>query len=123
VVCGVVSHRSTNRAMATRVHEPEAPAAAASEPWTIEDSRLLYNTAGWGISFFDINDAGHVVVRPDRSQPERALDLFEIARDLEAQGVGLPLLLRFSDILRSRIASLSQRFRIAIDEFRYEGAY
>jgi arginine decarboxylase len=109
--------------MATRVHEQEATPPAASDTWTIEDSRLLYNTAGWGINFFDINEEGHVIVRPDRSQPERTLDLFELAQDLEAQGVGLPLLLRFSDILRSRIASLSQRFKNAIEEFRYEGKY
>jgi arginine decarboxylase len=43
--------------------------------------------------------------------------------DLEQQGVGLPLLLRFSEILRSRIESLSQKFGAAIDEFGYEGNY
>jgi arginine decarboxylase len=109
--------------MATRVHDKESANAAVEEPWTVEDSRQLYNMEGWGIGFFDVNSAGHVVVRPDRAQPDRELDLFELARDLEAQGVGLPLLLRFSDVLRSRIAALSQRFRIAIEEFRYEGAY
>jgi arginine decarboxylase len=109
--------------MATRVHETEPERAAAEESWTIEDSRLLYNTSGWGIGYFDVNEAGHVIVRPDRAHPDRALDLFEIARDLEAQGVGLPLLLRFSDILRSRIVSLSQRFRKAIEEFKYDGEY
>ena len=109
--------------MATRMHEAEPAPVVAPEPWTVEDSRLLYNTSGWGIGYFDITDEGHVVVRPDRSKPDRALDLFEIARDLEAQGVGLPLLLRFSDILRSRIVSLSQRFVKAIDEFKYDGEY
>ena len=43
--------------------------------------------------------------------------------DLEEQGVALPLLLRFSDILRSRIESLSERFAAAIEEFDYEGGY
>ena len=38
----------------------------------------------------------------------------ELAMDLEQQGVGLPLLLRFSEILRSRIESLSQKFGAAI---------
>ncbi len=41
--------------------------------------------------------------------------------DLQAQGVGLPLLLRFSDILRSRIATLAEVFSKAIGEFGYEG--
>ncbi|MDQ6690410.1 MAG: biosynthetic arginine decarboxylase [Gemmatimonadota bacterium] len=93
------------------------------EPWTIESARSLYNVEGWGIGFFDINEAGHVVVRPDREKTDRELDLFELANDLEEQGVGLPLLLRFSDILRSRIESLNEKFSRARAEFAYEGGY
>ncbi|HJR43528.1 MAG TPA: biosynthetic arginine decarboxylase [Gemmatimonadaceae bacterium] len=109
--------------MATHVAEP-VPAPPASNPsWSIEDSRSLYNIEGWGIGFFDINEKGHVVVRPDKAHPERELDLYDVSMDLAEQGVGLPVLLRFSDILRSRIESLSQRFLHAIEEFQYEGKY
>ncbi|HEU4642734.1 MAG TPA: biosynthetic arginine decarboxylase [Gemmatimonadaceae bacterium] len=108
--------------MATRVAEPASPPPAASA-WTIEDSRALYNVEGWGIGFFDVNEKGHVVVRPDKSHPERGLDLYELAMDLAEQGIGLPMLLRFSDILRSRIEVIGQRFRNAIREFNYEGDY
>jgi arginine decarboxylase len=90
--------------------------------WTIEDSRDLYNIDGWGIGYFGINELGHVSVHPTR-QPERGLDLYELAMDLDAQGVGLPLLLRFSDILRTRIEMLQERFRGAIQEFEYTGEY
>src|SRR5688500_15199345 len=93
------------------------------EPWTIASARSLYNIEGWGIGYFDINEEGHVVVRPDRERSERELDLFELANDLEAQGVGLPLLLRFSDILRSRLESLNERFTEARQEFGYTGGY
>ena len=95
----------------------------ADESWTIDSARSLYNIEGWGIGYFDINDKGHVVVRPDGENPLRELDLFELANDLEAQGVGLPLLLRFSDILRSRIESLTERFDRAIHEYGYTGGY
>src|SRR3954471_22502413 len=108
--------------MATTTDPVEAPATAA-EPWTIESARALYNIEGWGAGFFDISDRGNVVVRPDRAHPERELDLLDLARDLEEQGVALPVLLRFSDILRSRIEQLSQRFRAAIKEFEYGGSY
>src|SRR5690606_21375073 len=90
--------------------------------WTIDDSRELYNVDGWGIGYFGINEKGHVTVHPTRD-PNRGLDLFEMAMDLQAQGVGLPLLLRFSDILRTRIVGLAERFRTAIREFDYEGGY
>lgn len=95
----------------------------SDEPWTTERSRSLYNIEGWGNGYFNINDRGHVVVRPDQDENGRELDLYELAMDLEAQGVGLPLLLRFSDILKSRIESLAERFANAIREFRYEGTY
>src|SRR5256885_4373559 len=94
-----------------------------AEPWTVAKAKALYNVEGWGIGFFDINEAGHVVVRPDRERPERELDLFELANDLEEQGVGLPLLLRFSDVLRSRIESLNEKFARAREEYSYQGGY
>ena len=108
--------------VADRSTEPAAAAPPAA-PWTIDDSRALYNVEGWGIGFFDINERGHVVVRPDKSRPDRELDLHELARDLQEQGISLPVLVRFSDILRSRIETLSGRFRNAIEEFAYEGGY
>src|SRR5258705_13822407 len=100
---------STRILPATKNSHPPPPTPPA-EPWTIGSARTLYNIEGWGIGFFDINEAGHVVVRPDREKTDRELDLFELAMDLEEQGVGLPLLLRFSDILRSRIESLNDKF-------------
>ena len=97
--------------------------AQRQQRWTIEDSRALYNIEGWGAGFFDINERGHVIVRPDKEHPDRSLDLFELASDLEEQGVALPVLLRFADILRSRIEALSTRFQSAIREYEYQGGY
>ena len=107
--------------MATRTDDETAVPEART--WTIEDSRSLYNIEGWGWSFFDVNDEGHVVVRPDRAHPERELDLLRLATDLGEQGISLPVLVRFSDILRSRIEALSERFVHAIDEYEYRGGY
>jgi arginine decarboxylase len=99
------------------------PAAPATDPWSIERARALYNIEGWGAGYFDISDAGSVIVRPDPERPHLSLDLREIAADLEGQGIALPLLLRFSDILKSRIQNLSERFAGAIKEFEYTGGY
>ncbi len=107
--------------MATRTLEESGTQTASH--WTIDDSRDLYNVAGWGIGFFDINEEGHVVVRPDKARKERELDLYELVTDLAEQGVGLPMLLRFSDILRSRIEMIRQRFLHAMEEFGYDGGY
>src|SRR6266576_669542 len=113
---------STRLPAAPKNSAPPAP-SPNGEPWTIASARSLYNVEGWGIGFFAIDARGHVVVRPDKEHPERQLSLYELASDLEEQGVALPVLLRFSDILRSRIEALSERFQNAIAEFEYTGGY
>ncbi|HUG28293.1 MAG TPA: biosynthetic arginine decarboxylase [Gemmatimonadales bacterium] len=95
---------------------------AISTTWTIRDAEKLYNMKGWGLGFFRINEEGHVTVHPDGTAGN-GLDLYKLALDLNAQGIGLPLLIRFSDILRARITTLATDFRRAIEEFDYEGAY
>jgi arginine decarboxylase len=107
--------------MATRIAET-APADSAST-WSIDSARALYNVEGWGAGFFDINEEGHVIVRPDKDRPDHVVDLFDITNDLEEQGIALPVLLRFSDILRSRIEALTTRFEQAREEFAYTGGY
>ncbi|HET9425089.1 MAG TPA: biosynthetic arginine decarboxylase, partial [Gemmatimonadaceae bacterium] len=109
--------------MATRTADlPHAPTPASPE-WSIDAARSLYNIEGWGAGFFDINERGHVIVRPDKDRPDSTIDLHDIAMDLEEQGIALPVLLRFSDILRARIEALTTRFERAIEEFEYTGGY
>jgi arginine decarboxylase len=107
--------------MATHIADTESAVTGTS--WTIDAARALYNIEGWGAGFFDINDRGHVIVRPDRERPDHVVDLYEVTNDLEEQGIALPVLLRFSDILRSRIEHLTTRFEQAAEEFNYTGGY
>lgn len=107
--------------MATRTQPTtEAPTPAA---WSIESARALYNVEGWGAGYFDINERGRVIVRPNPDRPDLTADLRDLAHDLEGQGIALPVLLRFSDILKSRIETLSERFDGAMKEFEYSGGY
>lgn len=109
--------------MATRIAPTAAPDITPAAPWTIDDARALYNIEGWGAGYFDINHQGNVIVRPDPDRPDSTVDLRDLARDLEEQGIQLPVLLRFSDILRSRVVTLSERFAAAMKEFEYTGDY
>jgi arginine decarboxylase len=90
--------------------------------WTVKDSLELYNVAGWGRDFFTINEAGHVEVTP-AGQGSARIDLKELVDDLRSRGCNLPLLIRFSDILRTRVEQLCGAFQQAIAENDYKGAY
>ncbi len=91
--------------------------------WSIAKSAELYQVRGWGEPYFSISERGTVEVRPDPEKPTRAIDLHELVQDLEARGLDLPLLIRFSDILKDRIRRLNQCFAKAIKEHDYPGIY
>ncbi|MDJ0736714.1 MAG: biosynthetic arginine decarboxylase [Nostocaceae cyanobacterium] len=90
--------------------------------WTIEDSEALYRIEGWGEPYFSINAAGHVTVSP-RGDRGGSLDLFELVQALKLRNLGLPLLIRFSDILEDRIERLNACFAKAIARYNYPGVY
>ena len=69
--------------MATHTIETTGAAPERGAGWTADKARVLYNVEGWGAGFFDIDDRGHVVVRPDKEHPERQLSLYDLSRDLE----------------------------------------
>jgi arginine decarboxylase len=92
------------------------------QTWTIEDSEELYRIQGWGEPYFSINAAGHVTVSP-RGDRGGSLDLFELVNALKQRNLGLPLLIRFSDILEDRIERLNACFSKAIARYNYAGVY
>ena len=97
------------------------PATARTDDWSIEQSVELYGLDSWGAGAFAVNDDGHVVVRP--SDDGREVDLLSLVNDLRRRGLRTPTLLRFSDILASRIAALAGSFSTAISEYEYNGRW
>jgi arginine decarboxylase len=85
--------------------------------WRIEDSAELYNINGWGINYFSINEKGHVVVKPRKDSVE--VDLMDLVEELQLRDVSTPVLLRFPDILDSRIEKMASCFKIAAEEYSY----
>jgi arginine decarboxylase len=90
--------------------------------WTVRDSLELYNLPSWGAGFFSINPAGHVAVHP-RGSRESTIDLMDLVRDLEGRDVRTPMLIRFSDILASRVKGLSDAFQHSMREYGYRGVH
>lgn len=95
---------------------------SSPKSWTIEDSEKLYRIQGWGEPYFSINAAGHVTVSP-KGDRGGSLDLFELVESLRQRNLGLPLLIRFSDILADRIERLNACFAKAIARYKYPGTY
>jgi arginine decarboxylase len=90
--------------------------------WTVADSMETYAVRNWGSPYFNINERGNLAVTPagDGKDP---IDMKELVDELQQRGISLPLLIRFSDILKSRIDLLNDAFRKAITEYGYKADY
>ena len=125
---------NSSDADAAKAHQPLQPnhdasletnsqhSAQNAKIWTIEDSEKLYRIQGWGEPYFSINAAGHVTVSP-KGDRGGSLDLLELVESLRQRNLGLPLLIRFSDILEDRIERLNACFAKAIARYSYPGKY
>ena len=98
------------------------PSDLGSRPWSLQDATETYNIANWGKGYFSINERGHVAVHPDKTT-RYAVDLKELADQLQGRGIQLPILLRFTDILRHRISEIAEAFTKAIEDAEYQGSY
>ena len=89
--------------------------------WRIEDSAELYNINGWGVSYFNINEKGHVYVTPRKDGKQ--IDLKEVMSELEARNISAPVLLRFPDILDNRIEKTATCFQKAAKEYDFNAEH
>ena len=94
-----------------------------TKAWTPEQSAELYGVEQWGHGFFGVNKKGHVTVRLADDDDGAEVALFEVIEGLRDRGTHLPVLLRFRDLLHSRITEINLSFRKAIREHGYTGEY
>jgi arginine decarboxylase len=91
--------------------------------WTPQQARDTYNTAHWGGGYFDVNDRGNLIARPNRDPKHPGVDLFELAEEIRNTGLSAPVLVRFTDILHDRVDTLCGAFADAMREDDYRGRY
>lgn len=99
-----------------------AKSAPISDPlrrWTVADAEELYGLQRWGCGYFGVNELGNLTV----SAGKGAIDVKALVDELAGRGIQMPLMLRFSDLLRSRIELLNNAFNTAIAEYEYKGKY
>jgi arginine decarboxylase len=94
----------------------------AGEAFTVTDATELYEVERWGKGYFSISPSGHMLVHPTKD-PARAIDLKQLTDHLMLRGIGLPVLIRFRDILRHRVNDIHNAFQTAINQHSYEGRY
>jgi len=101
---------------------PKGVTPELMDKWKIQDALEMYGVKNWGKGYFSINKAGHVTVQPNK-RSDQSIDLKNLIDQLQERGIQLPILLRFTDILRHRVGEIHDAFRQAISEYDYGGSY
>ena len=89
--------------------------------WSSEDSIKLYNIDNWGAGYFTISNSGNLSVKPSEADP--TIEIKEVIEEMRSQGVELPAVIRFHDILRNQVKTLNQSFNKVIKEAEYKGSF
>ncbi len=101
---------------------PKGATTELMDKWKVQDAIEMYGVRLWGKGYFGVNKAGHVTVHPNK-RADPSIDLKEVIDQLQARGIQLPILLRFTDILRHRVGEIHDAFQKAIMEYEYGGGY
>lgn len=90
--------------------------------WSPEKSAELYGINNWGNGYFRVNKAGNVSITPMGSNGG-SVDLYELTQDLLDRGIRVPIMIRFPEIMKSRVELLNGCFQKAFVDHGYKGLY
>ena len=93
--------------MPNKIHNTHTQKQAA---WSIDRAREFYSINEWSEGYFDIDTQGHIVAKPDKVT---SIDLMQVCEEIKNQGLSLPVLVRFPQILRARVKEIDAAFQQA----------
>ncbi|MBN1524874.1 MAG: biosynthetic arginine decarboxylase [Spirochaetales bacterium] len=91
--------------------------------WTLQDSKDLYGVDNWGRGYFKVKKNGELAALLQGKEEEVEVSLFEIVQGIRDRGIGMPVLLRFEDILHKRISYINTNFMKKMREYNYKGSF
>ncbi len=87
--------------------------------WTPADAAELYGVDRWGRNVFGVSDNGNALMCAGNS----SVDLKALVDEIRLRGLELPVLIRFTDILRHRFHVIHNAFGQAMKEYDYQGQF
>jgi arginine decarboxylase len=91
--------------------------------WTTEDACDFYNIDRWGLGHMGVNHNGNLCIYPERNATGPSIDIMEVIAEMKQQGIRLPAVIRFQDILRNQVIRLNKVFNDSIHAAKYQGRY
>jgi arginine decarboxylase len=91
--------------------------------WSIDEAIHTYQIDRWSEGYFSVNSDGHLVAVPEKDQALGSISLMKIIEEMKKDGIQLPAVIRFHDILRSQVKILNESFSSIIKSAGFTGQY
>src|SRR5688572_20209327 len=91
-------------------------------PWSTTEAAQAYDAPRSSQGYLSVTEQGHLQVRPTKD-PNRGVDLQRLVGRLQLRGLAVPILIRFTDILKHRLGEIHGAFQHAITQNQYQGKY
>lgn len=91
--------------------------------WTINNSLELYQIDKWSDGYYSINNRGNLSIKPEGPKSNVEIDIIDVIEEMKNNNISFPAVIRFHDILRSRVKNLNKLFRKYIEDYEYEANY
>lgn len=92
------------------------------QDWTKEEAKRTFLFDRWGNGYFDVNPEGNLCVHPHK-KAGKGIDLNEVIKEMKDQNIALPAVIRFQDVLRSRVVEINETFKNVIKDANYPGDF
>ncbi len=89
------------------------------DSWSPNDTAEIYGVDRWGKDIFSIQENGNAVMCAGNAK----VDLKALVDEIRLRGLELPVLIRFTDILKHRFQVLHGAFRSAMQTYEYTGSF
>ena len=93
----------------------------SSSAWSAAKSEEHYGFKRWGSGHVSVDDEGFVNMQP--LVDGRGIRVLDVVHEALGMGLKAPMVIRFQDLLRHRVAQINQCFAKAIKEEGYKGDY
>ncbi len=111
-------------AKADKADKPAKPTKRrrTTPPMKPSEAEELYGIHRWGAGYFDVGDDGNLRVHPTRT-PDLWFNIVDVVDRLRKRRIRTPVVLRFPQIIATRVAELHDAFSKSIAEYSYSGRY
>jgi arginine decarboxylase len=93
------------------------------QDWSVDDAMNLYQIDRWSDGYFSISNDGDLCVLPTKNHTGPKINIGEVIKEMQKEGIAFPAVIRFHDILRNQVIQLNETFNTTINEAGFKGKY